>query len=106
MFCCLNTQRNARRRFIMYLHIGMNTAVLLDDIILVSDIDNVTTEKPSIEFLNKMQAQNKLVETYDDFPKSFVLCSERTNKRRNKKNEKLYISQINSRTIISRLNEI
>ncbi|MBR5783012.1 MAG: DUF370 domain-containing protein [Clostridia bacterium] len=82
----------------MYLHPGGNHVIRADDIIGIFDIDKTTVSKRSREFLNKKEKQNIVILLDDDLPQSFIVTAK-------KDRERVYLSQISSKTLYLRLSE-
>lgn len=82
----------------MYLHPGGNFVIRADDIIGIFDLDKTTVSKRSRAFLNTKEKQNKVILVDDDLPQSFIITSKG-------KTEKVYLSQISSKTLHIRLSE-
>jgi hypothetical protein len=59
----------------MYLSIGSDLAVRDSSIIGIFDLDNTSTSKRTVEFLEKAEEEG-LVVPCDDLPKSFILTAE------------------------------
>ncbi len=59
----------------MYLDIGKDMAVRDKSIIGIFDLENTSTSRRTMEFLNHAEAEGQVVPC-DDLPKSFVLTSE------------------------------
>ena len=59
----------------MYLSIGNDRAVRDKSIIGIFDLDNTSTSKRTMEFLNTAEQEGQIVPC-DDLPKSFILTAE------------------------------
>lgn len=59
----------------MYLSIGAGLAVRESSIIGIFDLDNTTTSKRTVEFLERSEREGQVVPC-DDLPKSFILTAE------------------------------
>ena len=59
----------------MYLSIGSDLAVRDSSIIGIFDLDNTSTSKRTVEFLEKAEQEGQVVPC-DDLPKAFVLTAE------------------------------
>ena len=59
----------------MYLSIGSDLAVRDSSIIGIFDLDNTSTSKRTVEFLEKAEQEGQVVPC-DDLPKSFILTAE------------------------------
>ncbi len=81
----------------MYIHLGSDTVVKTKDIIGIFDIETTTVSKKSREFLNKAEKKKSVINVSYELPKSFIVCAET-----GKKEQKVYISQISSSTLLKR----
>lgn len=80
----------------MYLHLGMDKVITFDDIIGIFDLDTATVSKNTRNYLAKAEKDGIVENVCYDLPKSFIVC-------RNKKGEdKVYIAQISSSTLLKR----
>lgn len=82
----------------MYIHLGNNTVVNVNDVVAIIDIDNTTTSKNTRDFLAKAQNEGQVINVSDELPKSAVIC-------RYKDETKVYISQISPITLQGRYNK-
>ena len=80
----------------MYMHLGENTVVRLDEIIGIFDMDNTTVSKSTREFLKFSEKRREVINVSYELPKSFIVCSNK------KKEKRIYISQISSTTLNKR----
>ena len=80
----------------MYMHLGENTVVKLDEIIGIFDMDNTTVSKNTRDFLNLSEKRKEVINVSYELPKSFIVCSNK------KKEKRVYISQISSTTLNKR----
>ncbi|MBR7081356.1 MAG: DUF370 domain-containing protein [Oscillospiraceae bacterium] len=79
----------------MYLHLGQNVVVPASSVVGVFDMDNSTSSKWTVAFLNAAQRDGRLINVCDDLPKSFVVC-------RDGENETVYLSQLAPSTLLKR----
>ena len=80
----------------MYLHVGMDQVITFDEIIGIFDLDTTTVSKNTRNYLAKAESAGIVENVCYDLPKSFIVC-------RNKKGEdKVYIAQISSSTLLKR----
>ena len=80
----------------MYLHLGQSTVIVHDEIIGIFDLDGTTVSKNTRNYLAKAEKDGIVENVCYDLPKSFIVC-------RNKKGEdKVYIAQISSSTLLKR----
>lgn len=84
----------------MYLHLGMDKVITFDDIIGIFDLDTTTVSKNTRNYLAKAEKDGIVENVCYDLPKSFIVC-------RNKNGEdKVYIAQISSTTLLKRTNYV
>lgn len=83
----------------MYIHIGNNYVVKDNEIIGVFDIENTTTSKKTRDFLNFAEKNKKIINISTDIPRSFIVCLKN-------KETVVYLSQLNSFTILKRTEKI
>ena len=81
----------------MYLHLGNNVSVPLDDIIGIFDLDNASTSRTTRAFLRAAEEDGMVITVGEDLPKSLVVCCPRGNWQR------VYISPLASSTLHGRL---
>ena len=82
----------------MYLHLGMDKVITFDEIIGIFDLDTTTVSKSTRNYLAKAEKAGIVENVCYDLPKSFIVC-------RNKNGEdRVYISQISSTTLLKRTN--
>ena len=87
----------------MYLHLGQDTVIKVDDIVGICDMETSTISNVTRDFLSNCQKSGKIINVSMEMPKSFVLCCDK------KKKKKVYITQISSTTLLKRtgyINEI
>ena len=80
----------------MYLHLGGEYVVKEEEVIGIFDLDTSTVSKHTRSFLNKKEKEKKVINVSYELPKSFILVENQ------KKEEKIYISQISSSTLNKR----
>ena len=80
----------------MYLHIGQETVVRMDEVVGIFDMENTTVSKATRAFLTNAEHHHRVITVCDDLPRSFVVC------RDNSGNETVYISQISCATLRKR----
>ncbi|HHV32189.1 extracellular matrix regulator RemB [Caproiciproducens sp. LBM24188] len=80
----------------MYLHLGQDTVIKIEDILGIFDMETSTISKVTRDYLARAQKENRVVNVSMEMPKSFVLCSG--------KNQEVtvYITQISSSTLLKR----
>ena len=78
----------------MFLHLGENKTVKKSDVVGIFDSDTATVSKTTRNFLKDADRRGAL-ETVGDIPKSFTVTQ-------NKKDEKIYFSQLSSKTLAGR----
>ena len=84
----------------MYLHLGSNISVPLDDIIGIFDLDNASTSRTTRAFLRAAEEEGMVITVGEDLPKSLVVCCPRGSWQR------VYISPLASSTLLGRLGSI
>ena len=80
----------------MYLHLGQDTVIKMNEIIGIFDMDTSTLPKPTCAYLSACEKKGRVVNVSMELPKSFVLC------RSDKGEITVYISQISSSTLLKR----
>ena len=83
----------------MFLHLGDECVVSMSDIIGIFDIEMCTTTQNTRDFLRDSENKNQADTITTELPKSFVVCN-----KLNKKNQRVYISQISTATLKKRAN--
>ena len=84
----------------MYLHLGSNVSVPLDDIIGIFDLDNVSTSRTTRAFLRAAEEEGMVINVEGDLPKSLVVCCPRGSWQR------VYISPLAAATLHGRLESV
>ena len=82
----------------MYLHIGNYFTVRKKDIIGIFDFDSATVGSATKTLLKEAENVGNLINTWENFPKSFVLVQDRGE-------IKVFVSDISAGTLTSRLND-
>lgn len=80
----------------MYLHLGQDTVIKIQDIIGIFDIETSTIAKSTRNYLADAQKAGRVVNVSMEMPKSFVLCRETSG------TVTVYITQISSATLLKR----
>lgn len=80
----------------MYLHLGMDKVITFDEIVGIFDLDTSTVSKTTRTYLAKAEKAGKVENVCYDLPKSFIVCKNKDGE------EKVYISQISSTTLLKR----
>lgn len=80
----------------MYLHLGQDTVIQTSDIIGIFDIENASISKHTKDFLSHATNNQQVFNVSYEMPKSFIVCQ-------SKEGQRLYISQISSRTLLKRV---
>ncbi|MDD3692840.1 MAG: DUF370 domain-containing protein [Oscillospiraceae bacterium] len=80
----------------MYLHLGQDTVVLINDIVGIFDLETSTVSNCSRRFLYDAQKGGRVFNISDEFPKTYIVCVDSAGK------ETVYISQISSATLRKR----
>lgn len=79
----------------MYLHLGQDTVVKMENIIGIFDMDTSTVAKATRNFLNLAEKQGKIINVSYELPKSYVVCNDEGK-------TKIYISQLSPSTLEKR----
>ena len=60
----------------MYLHLGQDKVVNMDEIIGIFDLDTSTVSKSTRDYLAKAEKDGCVTNVCTDLPKSFIVCIE------------------------------
>ena len=74
----------------------MDKVITFDEIIGIFDLDTSTVSKRTRDYLAKAEKAGIVENVCYDIPKSFIVCRDKNG------NEKVYISQISSTTLLKR----
>lgn len=80
----------------MYLHLGQNTVINLNEIIGIFDLDNTTVSKKTRDYLSFAEKEGRVKVVSLELPKSFIVCSSE------KEKNSVYLSQISTSTLLKR----
>ena len=80
----------------MYLHLGQDTVITMDEIVGIFDLETATVSKISRDYLARAQKSGQVVNVSLELPKSFVVCRDETGRLT------VYISQISTATLLKR----
>ena len=80
----------------MYLHLGQDTVIKLNDVIGIFDIETSTISKATRNYLAAAQKEGRVVNVSMEMPKSYVICCDK------KKKLTVYITQISTSTLLKR----
>ncbi|NLJ30324.1 MAG: DUF370 domain-containing protein [Clostridiales bacterium] len=80
----------------MYLHLGQDTVIKIQDIIGIFDMETSTIAKSTRSYLSNAQKTGRVVNVSMEMPKSFVLCGGKGGP------VTVYITQISSTTLLKR----
>ena len=58
----------------MYLHLGQDYIVPLQNVVAVFDMDTATASKRTQRLLTRLQEEGRIIELYEDLPRAAVLC--------------------------------
>ena len=58
----------------MYLHLGQDYIVPLQNVVAVFDMDTATVSGRTQRLLSRLQDEGRIIELYDDLPRAAVLC--------------------------------
>lgn len=81
----------------MFIHLGKHTVVRADDVIGIFDIEKSTIRGSTKDYLKNAEKNGRVVNISEELPKSFVVSMENGV-------EKVFISQISSKTLLGRMN--
>lgn len=65
----------------MYLHLGQDKVVSMDEIVGIFDLDTSTVSKTTRDYLAKAEKDGCVTNVCTDLPKSFIVCIGRDKKR-------------------------
>ena len=82
----------------MYLHLGQDIVVHMEDVVGVFDLDTSTVEKITRDYLAAAERAGDVIAVTTELPKSFVLCRNRSRPS----GRVVYLSQISSVTLRGR----
>ena len=82
----------------LYLHLGQDTVVTLDEIIGIFDLDTTTVSKSTRNYLTNAEKAGDVVNVSMELPKSFIVCASHVRPS----GRMIYISQISSTTLLKR----
>lgn len=82
----------------MYLHLGNDFMVNVNEIIGIFDIENTSVSKITKDFLNESSNKKRVISCTYEMPKSFIVCLD------NDFTETVYISQMSCATLLKRFN--
>ncbi len=87
----------------MYIHLGQEAVVKLDEIIGIFDLEKTSLSKNTKMFLSNSTKKKQVITVSYEMPKSFVVvdCTEKINGKRLRK-ANVYISQISCSTLKKR----
>ncbi|MDO4271020.1 MAG: DUF370 domain-containing protein [Eubacteriales bacterium] len=60
----------------MYLHLGQDYIVPLQNVVSVFDMDTATASRRTRGLLTRLQEEGRIIELYDDLPRAAVLCED------------------------------
>ena len=84
----------------MYLHLGQNTVITHDEIVGIFDLDNTTVSKKIRDYLSSAEKNGNVNVVSMELPKSFIVCSSK------EENNKVYLSQISTGTLLKRTQDM
>ena len=83
----------------MYLHIGNNQMLPARHIIGIFDLEITSQSKITSAFLRRAEQDGVVIDACEDIPKAFLLCDHPYHR------QIVYLSQLNSRTLLGRAEE-
>lgn len=84
----------------MFLHLGSNISVHINDIVGIFDLDNASTSRITRDFLKAAEQDGMVVPVGSELPKSLVVCCPQGSWQR------VYISPLAPATLLGRLDSI
>lgn len=81
----------------MFLHLGADTIIDTKTVVGIFDLDKTTVSKRTREYLSHAEKQGAVVNVSHELPKSFVVCAHK------KREQKLFVAQLNTATLKKRL---
>lgn len=82
----------------MYIHLGRDTVVLMENVIGIFDLDTTTVTKTSRDYLTNAEKSGDVINITTELPKSFVVVRDESRKS----GQVIYLSQISSATLLKR----
>ena len=82
----------------MYIHLGRDTVVLMENVIGIFDLDTTTVTKTSRDYLASAEKSGDVINITTELPKSFVVVKDESRKS----GQVIYLSQISSATLLKR----
>jgi hypothetical protein len=79
----------------MYLHLGNDTVIRMDEIVGIFDIENASLSKYTKYFLGQSTKRDEVFNVSYEMPKSFIVCQSHGKAT-------VYISQISPQTLLKR----
>ena len=89
------SEKHRKGELLLYIHLGERISIHDSTVIGVFDIENTTIGPDTRAYLNRMEAEGRVVNVSEEMPKSFVVCME-------PEGEKAYISPISAATLRKR----
>lgn len=80
----------------MYLHLGGDVAVDMQDIVAVFDMDNTTVSRSGRQFLPAAEKRGEIIDITEDLPKSYIVTNHCGRTR-------VYISSLSPQTLVKRV---
>ena len=80
----------------MYLHLGQDTVITLENILGIFDLETTTVSKATRDYLSKATKNRRVVTVSSELPKSFVVC------RNEAGGTTVYVSPISPATLLKR----
>ena len=80
----------------MFLHLGQSTVVTMDEIIGIFDLERTSVSKRTRDFLAHDEREGNVINVSYELPRSFIIT------KREGEEEKIYISQLSSATLLKR----
>ncbi|MBQ9553061.1 MAG: DUF370 domain-containing protein [Clostridia bacterium] len=80
----------------MYLHLGQDTVITIENILGIFDLETTTVSKATRDYLSKATKDRRVVTVSSELPKSFVVC------RNENGGTTVYVSPISPSTLLKR----
>ncbi len=86
----------------MYLHLGHDALVRMEDVIGIFDLDTSTIAKNTRDYLARAEKAGDVISVTTDLPKSFIVVRDLSRATR----QRVYLSQLSSATLLKRAEQM
>ena len=86
----------------MYLHLGHDTLVRMEDVIGIFDLDTSTIAKNTRNYLARAEKAGDVVSVTTDLPKTFIVVRDESRPS----GQTVYLSQLSSATLLKRAGQM